>query len=81
MKLSDVDIKKAIEAGSIAIDPAPPEEHFGSFSVDLTLSNEFRAFEHSQHPFIDLASPHSVYAMSEKLMRDIQAAPGPVASS
>lgn len=71
MKLSDVDIHKAIDEGRIGFDPMPPEDHFGSFSVDLTLANEFRAFNHSEHPFIDLASPDSIYAMSDKLMRDM----------
>jgi dCTP deaminase len=71
MKLSDVDIRKAIAAGQLAIDPLPEEDHFGSFSVDLRLGNQFRVFDHSQHPFVDLASPDSVYRMSDKLMRDV----------
>ncbi|MCP5141278.1 MAG: dCTP deaminase [Gammaproteobacteria bacterium] len=71
MKLSDVDIESAIARGEIGISPAPTEEQRGSFSVDLTLAEHFRVFDHSQHPFIDLATSHSVYAMSEKLMRDV----------
>lgn len=72
MKLSDVDIRKALEQGRLGIEPMPEGDHFGSFSVDLRLGVHFRVFEHSQHPFIDLATPHGVYAMSEKLMRDIR---------
>ena len=71
MKLSDIDIRKALETGRLGIAPTPQEDDFGSFSVDLRLGDRFRVFEHSQHPFIDLASRDSVYAMSEKLMRDI----------
>lgn len=71
MKLSDVDILKAMQAGDLEVDPAPDESRLGSISVDLRLGNHFRVFEHSQHPFIDLATNDSVYAMSEKLMRDL----------
>ncbi|MCB1735776.1 MAG: dCTP deaminase [Gammaproteobacteria bacterium] len=75
MKLSDVDIERAIERGEIGIDPLPPEESKGSFSIDLTLADRFRVFDHSQHPFIDLANSRSVYAMSEKLMLDVAVKP------
>ncbi|MGB0714118.1 MAG: dCTP deaminase [Gammaproteobacteria bacterium] len=71
MKLSDVDILKAMQVGDLEVDPAPDESRLGSISVDLRLGNHFRVFEHSQHPFIDLATNDSVYAMSEKLMRDL----------
>ena len=73
MKLSDVDIRRALKDGRLEIDPMPEEDDFGSFSVDLRLDVRFRVFEHSQHPFIDLATTHdSVYAMSERLMREIK---------
>ena len=76
MKLSDVDIRKALQSGRLGIDPMPEEDDFGSFSVDLRLGAHFRVFERSQHPFIDLATNDGVYAMSEKLMRDISLEPG-----
>jgi dCTP deaminase len=76
MKLSDVDIRKALDAGTLAIEPLPDEDHFGSFSVDLRLGSQFRVFDHSQHPFVDLASPDSVYRMSDKLMRDVVVSDG-----
>jgi dCTP deaminase len=54
MVLSDVDIKRYIEAGKIRIDPQLPPEQFGSCSVDFRLGREFNVFEHSRHAFIDL---------------------------
>ena len=76
MKLSDVDIRNAMQQGKLDIRPAPPESHFGSFSIDLTLGNAFRVFDDSPYPFIDLASNASVFTMSETLMRDINVPDG-----
>jgi dCTP deaminase len=56
MVLSDVDIKRYLEAGKIRITPALPPEQFGSCSVDFRLGAEFNVFEHSRHPYIDLRS-------------------------
>jgi len=56
MVLSDVDIKRYIEAGKIRITPSLPPEQFGSCSVDFRLGAEFNVFEHSRHAFIDLRS-------------------------
>jgi dCTP deaminase len=67
MVLSDVDIRKSLASGQIAIDPALPEEHIGSCSVDFRLGNEFSIFEHSKHPYIDLRNRIEI----EKLMRPI----------
>lgn len=76
MKLSDVDIRNALQQGRLSIRPEPPESHCGSFSIDLTLGNTFRVFNDGQHPFIDLASNASVFAMSETLMRAVTVADG-----
>lgn len=54
MVLSDLDIKRYLEAGKIRISPALPPEQFGSCSVDFRLGHEFSIFEHSRHPYIDL---------------------------
>jgi dCTP deaminase len=54
MVLSDVDIKRYIEAGKIKITPSLPPEQFGSCSVDFRLGQEFNVFEHSRYPYIDL---------------------------
>src|ERR1700691_2911513 len=53
MVLSDVDIKRYIEAGKIKIAPDLPPDQFGSCSVDFRLGNEFNVFEYSRHPYID----------------------------
>jgi len=68
MLLSDVDIVKAIEAGRIKIDPAPDYDvQLGSCSIDMHLGNEFKVFNRSKIPFIDLKNPIS----SELFMQDI----------
>lgn len=68
MLLSDVDIVKAIEAGRIKIDPAPNYDvQLGSCSIDMHLGNEFKVFNRSKIPFIDLKNPTS----SELFMQDI----------
>ncbi len=72
MVLSDVDIKKYIEAGKIRISPALPPEQFGSCSVDFRLGAEFNVFEHSRNAYIDLRDKRSI----EDLMRPVIVAPG-----
>jgi len=67
MVLSDVDIRKSLADGRIVVQPAMPEEHIGSCSVDFRLGNEFSIFEHSKHAFIDLRNKVEI----EKLMRPI----------
>jgi dCTP deaminase len=41
MILCDTEIRAAIAAGQIVIDPAPLPEHFGTSSLDLTLGSGF----------------------------------------
>ena len=54
MILSDRDIRRAIDAGRIKIEPLPDlERALGSISVDFTLGQTFMVFEHSRHSFID----------------------------
>ncbi len=71
MRLSDQDIIKALKAGHIVIDPMPPDNCFGSFSVDVSLSNVFRTFRHVRMPFLDLSDTASVYAVSEDCMEEV----------
>lgn len=54
MVLSDVDIRRYMQAGKIRISPELPPEQWGSCSVDFRLGAEFSVFEHSRHPYIDL---------------------------
>ncbi len=56
MILSDRDIRAAITAGRIVIDPFVPEAVQPS-SVDLHLDRRFRVFRNSRYPFIDVREP------------------------
>lgn len=42
MILSDTDIRKALDAGRLVIDPRPPSNHFSPSAVDLRVGWEFR---------------------------------------
>ncbi len=54
MLLSDRDIKQALAAGRIKVDPAPDLAlQLGSCSLDLTLGNKFSLFEPARVPYID----------------------------
>jgi len=54
--LSDRDIRKAIAAGRIGIDPFDAK-CVQPASVDIRLDHRFRVFRSSRHAFIDLARP------------------------
>jgi dCTP deaminase len=55
MTLSDRDIKKAIQAGKIKIDPMPNfETQLGSCSIDLRLGDEIKFFNPSKNKIIDV---------------------------
>jgi dCTP deaminase len=54
--LSDRDIRAAIDAGRIGIDPFDPK-CVQPASVDIRLDYRFRVFRSSRHAFIDLARP------------------------
>lgn len=68
MVLSDVDIKKYIEAGKIRFEPELSPEQFGSCSVDLRLGNEFNVFEYQRFPFVDLKNPVGYQEMMRKVV-------------
>ena len=53
MILSDRDIRSAIDAGRIVIDPFTPDAIQPS-SVDLHVDRRFRVFRNSRYPFIDV---------------------------
>jgi dCTP deaminase len=72
MVLSDIDIRRYIEAGKIRVTPELPPEQFGSCSVDFRLGREFNVFEHSRFPYIDLASQSAL----EGIMRKVIVEPG-----
>lgn len=55
MVLSDADIKRCLEDGTLNIEPRPDvDTHIGPCSVDFTLGAEFRVFEHSRHAYFDV---------------------------
>lgn len=55
MLLSDRDIKKEIKKGNIKIKPHPTFDiQLSSCSLDLRLGYEFRTFQYSVLPFIDI---------------------------
>ena len=54
MVLSDVDLKKALAAGRIRIEPLEDiDSQLGACSIDLRLGHEFRVFERTRNAFID----------------------------
>jgi len=70
MALSDTDIKKAIEAGEIKVDPSLDyETQLGSCSIDFRLGNTFNLFNHSQHPYIDL---RNAAFDTQDIMREVE---------
>ena len=54
--LSDRDIRAAIEAGDVRIDPYDPADLQPS-SVDLHLDRSFRVFRNNRYPYIDVRAP------------------------
>ncbi len=54
--LSDRDIRAALEAGEVRIDPYDPRDLQPS-SVDLHLDRSFRVFRNNRYPYIDVRSP------------------------
>jgi dCTP deaminase len=61
MILSDRDIRKAIQAGRIRVEPPVNlETHLGSCSIDFHLGDTFMVFEHSRYPHIDPRQQQSI---------------------
>ncbi|MGN7614151.1 dCTP deaminase [Magnetococcales bacterium HHB-1] len=71
MRLSDTDILRYLSEKQIEIDPPPPEECIGSFSIDVHLAHVFREFHHSGMPFLDLADPKGTASMIERSMKEV----------
>jgi dCTP deaminase len=72
--LSNVDIWKRLEEGSLIIDPRPGKERFGGASVDLTLANEIRVFNTSHAAYIDYralkSDPDYLHRLTEPVILD-----------
>ncbi|MBT6274134.1 MAG: dCTP deaminase [Chromatiales bacterium] len=71
MVLSDVDILRRIEDGSLLVEPPVQEEQVGSHRIDLRLGYEFQVFRQTAQPFIDVGDGTSAYAMADDLMESI----------
>jgi dCTP deaminase len=56
MILSDVDLEQHLAAGRLVIDPLGPNAIQPS-SVDLRVGNQFRVFNNSRYPYIDVRKP------------------------
>ncbi|CAN5563730.1 dCTP deaminase [soil metagenome] len=56
MILSDRDIRKAVSAGLVGIEPFDPADVQPS-SVDLHVDRFFRTFHNARHPYIDVKKP------------------------
>jgi dCTP deaminase len=56
MILSDVDLEKELANGRLVIDPLGPNAVQPS-SVDLRVGDQFRVFNNSRYPFIDVRQP------------------------
>src|SRR3954453_17795303 len=54
--LSDRDIRAAMQAGRVRIDPYDPACLQPS-SVDLHLDSDFRVFRNNRYPYIDVRAP------------------------
>ena len=59
MRLSDKDIRKALEVGEIQIQPRPQGDAISGVTVDLHLGNRFRVFNTHATPHIDLSGTSS----------------------
>ncbi|MGH8957346.1 MAG: dCTP deaminase, partial [Acidimicrobiia bacterium] len=53
---SDVDLERLIASGRLVIDPVGPNAIQPS-SVDLRVGNQFRVFNNSRYPYIDVRQP------------------------
>ncbi len=77
MRLCDRDIIKALDEGSIVIEPRPDNSVISGVSVDLRLGNSFRVFQGHPAPYLDLSSSKADLSkviesvMSEEIIVDM----------
>lgn len=69
MILSDKDIRKYIKEGKLGFDPMPDlEKQLSGASLDMTLANEFRIFQHSSKAYIDVSKPETFEGITKKVV-------------
>lgn len=57
MRFADVDIRAALAADRLRIDPLPKDWEIGAVSVDLQLGTTFRVFSPGKAAFVELSAP------------------------
>ncbi|MGL5146462.1 MAG: dCTP deaminase [Plesiomonas shigelloides] len=71
MRLTDIEIEQALDAGTILIEPRPGNDAISGVSVDVRLGHQFRVFQDHTAPFIDLSGPGAeVQAALDRVMSD-----------
>jgi dCTP deaminase len=69
MILSDRDIREYIKQGRLSFDPLPDlDKQLSGASLDMTLANEFRVFQHSTTPYIDINRPETFTDITKKIV-------------
>lgn len=70
MILSDIDIKKRLDDGSVKISPLPDlETALGTVSVDLRLGNDFIIYRRTSRPYIDIKKLESFEDLTENIVK------------
>ena len=77
--LSDRDIRAALEAGTVRIDPYDPHDLQPS-SVDLHLDQSFRVFRNNRYAYIDVRAPQPdlTELLDDRRRRAVHPPPGRV---
>ncbi|WP_133407106.1 dCTP deaminase [Parashewanella tropica] len=71
MRLTDIEIEKALDNQEIIITPRPEPEAISGVSMDVRLGNQFRVFKDHTAPFIDLSGPSAdVQAALDRVMSE-----------
>lgn len=71
MILSDVDIRKELEAGRIKIDPEPDlDKVLGTISLDLKLGTQFMTYRTTSRPYIDVRNIESFNELTDLVSKD-----------
>src|SRR3989338_11163353 len=69
MILSDQDIQKVIEQGTVKIVPAPDyEKQLGPCSLDLHLGNVMKVFKPAPYPYLDLKRKIDMETLMEEIV-------------
>jgi len=71
MILSDIDIKKQLDRGRLAIEPMPDlAVALGPVSVDLKLGNQFMVYKRTEQPYIDVKDAQTFEDLTELINKE-----------